>query len=86
MPHEVTSCHTAPTMRTHKPLFLKGWFDPEHNSRHGVTVFDACEISDRPAQLGWLGSHEVINGHSLRKDFNEILDFRDGVIDAVAPL
>ena len=86
MPHEVIFCHTAPAMRAHEPFLLEGRIiESNYHTHHGETVLDPSEIPNRSAQQRGLGPQEGINGHPLRKDFDEIVDLRDGVIDVGVP-
>lgn len=69
-------------MRADEPLFFEGWvIESEYQTQQGEAVLDTREISDRPTQQRGLGTHKIINGRPLWKDFNEIVDLRDGMID-----
>ena len=69
-------------MRTYELFSLQGWIiKSEYQTHQGETVLDLGEVSDRPPQQRGLGTHEVINGCPLRKNFYKIVDLRDGMID-----
>ena len=62
-------------MLTNEPFLLNGRIDSKYQSQRGETVSDRGEISNSPAQRRGLVTHERIESHPFRKDFDEIVDF-----------
>jgi hypothetical protein len=73
-------------MVAHEQSFLKGRSEPQHLDQSGERVSDLGEISNAPTQRRRLAVHEDIETLPFRKDFDEIGDFRDGVVGWEVPL
>ena len=83
VPHEILFRHGLPTMLTHEHSFLKGRSESQQQSNSGETVPDLCKISDGPTQRRGLAFHEGIESHPFRKEFDEIVDLREGMVEWV---
>jgi len=75
VPHEVFHRHTVFAVITHQPRSINARGESQQLDQESEKGWDPGGISNGPTQRRRLTTHEGIESHPFRKDFDEIMNF-----------